>query len=171
MKRIITIGIICIFFVYGLAFLSALNILGLNRVPFFKDKLRQVRVYAALGALFTRDVTFANYTTSYRFYQKGKWQNWSSLEAQLFNAYIEKADFGALKHCRLDQRLSQRLYFDGYKANPKYFFESPSYKIFTAHLIKYHNHRQQPDSIEVVYKRENKRTKSYTALLLFKCEP
>jgi len=171
MKRFVTIGIISIFFLYGLVLLSTFNIPGINHSVFLRNKFKKARLYAGIGALFTREVTLDNYATSYRFYQNGKWQNWQELEMPLFNSYINEVNFTSLKHNRLDIHLSQKLYFSGYKPNPKSFFQSVPFSSFLKHLIEVHNHNQKPDSIAVIYKVEDQKTRINKQLLTFKCKP
>ena len=167
----VTIGIISIFFLYGLVLLSTFNIPGINHSFFLKNKFIKARLYAGIGALFTREVTLDNYVTSYRFYQNGKWQNWKELEKPLFNAYINDANLTSLKHNRLDIHLSQKLYFSGYQPDPQSFFQSVPYQSFLKHLIEVHHQHQKPDSIAVVYRINYQQTNKSKALLAFKCKP
>jgi len=170
MKRKVTIVISCIFLLYGMVLLSSINFGKINYPSFLKNTLRQSRIFLGIGALFTREVSLDNYRTLYRFYQNGQWQGWQELEKQSFEAYVNDGNVAALKHTRLDMHLSQKLYFNGYKPQPKNFKNTVDYQVFIQHLIFRHS-ATKPDSIAVSYQKEDRQSKKFRELIQFKCRP
>lgn len=151
MKRALTIAILCCFLGYCLVLFSAVNALGTNKIPYLSQKLKQARLFAGAGSLFTREVSLNNYATLFRCHQNNKWGKWQQMEKPLFNAYVQHFSLASLKHNRLAIHLSQRLYFNGYLTNKQNFTQTEGYRNFMAHLIYAHNGNIRPDSVEIVY--------------------
>lgn len=151
MTRALTIAILCGFLGYCLVLFSAVNALGTNKIPYLSQKLKQMRLFAGAGSLFTREVSLDNYATLYRSYQNKRWSAWQTMEKPLFDQYVNQGSFAALRHNRLVIHLSQKLYFKGYLIGKQNFTQTEEYRNFLAHLILAQNKNVKPDSVEVIY--------------------
>lgn len=175
MKRIVIICLLVVFLSYALIILSSLNFLGIRNIPYLKKALSVGRKFTGIGPLFTREATLDSYSTSYRFYQDGRWQNWQWLEKPLFNDYINHGNIASLKHARLDLILSQHLYFLGFKKHPlKNLENTVPFQSFIRHLFHSHNQNRTPDSLQIKYIRKsilNSQKSVEKELLNYKCKP
>jgi len=170
MKRFITITTGCVFL--GYIMLMALPIMpAFFQNSFIGKTTKKARIALGFTVLFISKSASVSKSVSYRFYQKGKWQQSQLLLEPFFDHYKTSGDFSSLKHCRLDSYLMMEVYAVYKHKGIEKMLKSDVYSEFKSHLFYRHNQDTKPDSLEVSYYIKDSKTKRLNLLLTFKDKP
>jgi len=169
MKRLVV-------FITGLVFLWYFGTIIYSLYPYkikssvVKKVFKTAKLDIGLGALFHMPGSLSKKSVSYRFYERGKWQNQQELLQPLFNEYIEFGNLAALKHCRLDANLIYKIYTICEAHGMEQAQKSSDYNEFITHIFAFHKTESIPDSLDISYYHINNDNTS-RLLLNFKSTP
>ena len=167
MKRFVAVVTACILLCYFAVTASSVVSFVVNK-PRLKSVSARARAYCGLAILFRTKSPIIGKATQYRFYSAGQWQPWQQLEEPLFKKYEETASLAALKHNRLDNKLTKNIYTIAHTKNIAAMKNSSDYKNFLRHLRYAHCDIAVPDSIEVSYYENHNNADNLRLLLTFK---